>query len=134
MLLYFRHFALCMIKKILLGIVLNGIALYAVTKLVSDLRYTGGLMFFVIAAIIIGTLNTFVKPLMKLLSFPIVLLTAGLFSFVINVIIFWLTVKVVNGIHFSDVSMTVGSVWAYVIAALVFGIVNWVIHILVPNK
>ncbi len=123
-----------MLKKILIGIVLNGIALYAVAKLVTDLQYTGGFMFFLIGGVIIGTLNTFVKPLMKLLSFPVVMLTAGLFSFVINVIIFWLTVKVVNGIHFSDVTVTVGSIWTYFIAALVFGIMNWILHILIPNK
>ncbi|MCL4405707.1 MAG: phage holin family protein [Firmicutes bacterium] len=123
-----------MIKKILLGIVLNGLALFVVAKLLSDLQYTGGFMFFLIGGVIIGVLNTFVKPLMKLLSFPVVMLTAGLFSFVINVIIFWLTVKVVNGIHFSDVTVTVGSVWTYFIAALIFGIINWVLHILVPNK
>ncbi len=123
-----------MLKKILIGIVLNGIALYVVTKLVSDLTYTGGFTFFLIGGAIIGVLNTFVKPLMKLLSFPIVLLTAGLFSLVINVIIFWLTVKVVNGIHFSDVSVAVGSVWTYFIAALVFGLINWILHILIHNK
>lgn len=123
-----------MLKKILLGIVLNGLTLFAVTKMVADLQYTGGFMFFAIGGVIIGVLNTFVKPLMKLLSFPIVILTAGLFSFVINVIIFWLTVKVVNGIHFSDVTVAVGSIWTYFIAALVFGIINWILHILIPNK
>jgi putative membrane protein len=123
-----------MFKKILLGIVLNGLALYVVTQMVSDIQYTGGFVFFLIGGVIIGTLNTFVKPLMKLLSFPIVFMTAGLFSFVINVIIFWLTVKVVNGIHFADVTVTIGSIWTYVIAALVFGIINWILHLLVPNK
>ena len=123
-----------MFKKILLGIVLNSLALFAVTKMIADLQFTGGFMFFLIGGVIIGVLNTFVKPLMKLLSFPIVMVTAGLFSFVINVIIFWLTVKVLNGIHFSDVTVTVGSVWTYFIAALVFGIINWILHILVPNK
>ncbi len=123
-----------MIKKILLGIVLNGLALYVVTQLLNDIQYTGGFVFFLIGGLIIGTLNTFVKPLMKLLSFPIVFMTAGLFSFVINVIIFWLTVKVVNGIHFADVTVTIGSIWTYVIAALVFGIINWILHLLVPNK
>lgn len=123
-----------MIKKILIGIVLNGLALYVVAKLVSDLQYTGGWEFFALGGIIIGVLNTFVKPLMKLLSFPIILLTAGLFSLVINVIIFWLTVKVINGIHISGVTVAVGSVWTYLIAAIVFGIINWVLHILIPNK
>ncbi len=123
-----------MFKKILVGVVFDGLALFAVTKLVTDLQYTGGWMFFLIGGVIIGVLNAFVKPLMKILSFPIVLLTAGLFSLVINVVIFWLTVKLVNGIHFSGVTVIVGSVWTYFIAALIFGIVNWILHILVPNN
>lgn len=123
-----------MFKKILIGIVLNGLALFAMTKLVTDIQYTGGFMFFLLGGIIIGVLNTFVKPLMKLLSFPLVLLTAGLFSFVINVIIFWLTIKVLNGIHFSGVTVTVGSLLTYIIAAFVFGLINWVLHILIRNK
>ena len=123
-----------MFKKMLIGVVLNGVALYAMTKLVTDLQYTGGVKFFVIGGLVIGVLNTFVKPLMKILSFPIVLLTAGLFSLVINVIIFALTIKIVNGIQFSDVTATVGSVWTYFAAALIFGIVNWILHIFIHNK
>ena len=123
-----------MLKKIIIGIVLNSLALFVVSKLVSDLTYTGGPAFFLVAGAIIGLLNVFVKPLMKILSFPIVLLTAGLFSLVINAVIFWLTVKLVNGIHFQDVTMAVGGVWTYFIAALVFGIINWILNILVHNK
>ena len=123
-----------MLKKIIIGVVLNSLALFGVYKLVGDITYTGGVWFFLIGGAIIGVLNTFVKPLMKLLSLPVLLLTFGLFSLVINAVIFYLTVKVVNGIHFQDVSVVVGSVWTYFIAALVFGIINWILHILVSNK
>ena len=123
-----------MLKKIIIGVVLNSVALFGVYKLVGDITYTGGAWFFLIGGVIIGVLNTFVKPLMKLLSLPVLLLTFGLFSLVINAVIFYLTVKVVNGIHFQDVSVVVGSVWTYFIAALVFGIINWILHILVSNK
>lgn len=123
-----------MLKKILLGVVLNIIALYVVVKFVPDITYTGGATFFVITGLIIGLLNFFVKPLMKVLSFPVIFLTAGLFSLVINVIIFWLTIKVVNAINFQGVTVAVGSIWTYFIAALVFGIINWILHILIPNK
>ncbi len=124
-----------MIKKILLGIVLNGLALYGVVYfLPKDILYTGGFLFFVVGGFILGFLNTFVKPLMKLLSFPFVLMTAGLFLIVINVIIFWLTTKLVNAIHISGVTVTVTSPWTYAIAAIVFGLVNWVLHLLIKNK
>ncbi len=123
-----------MIKKIIIGVVLNAVALYAVTYFLTDIQYTGGIVFFLIAGFIIGFLNVFVKPLMKLLSFPIMLLTVGLFSLVINAIIFWLTMKVVNGIHFSDVSVIIQSSVTYLIAGIVFGIVNWVLHLFIHNK
>jgi putative membrane protein len=123
-----------MIKKIILGIILNGLALYGVTLLLNDIHYTGGVKFFLVGGFIIGFLNVFVKPLMKLLSFPLLLMTVGLFTIVINAIIFWLTVKIVNGIHLSDISVIISSTWTYLIASVVFGLVNWVIHIFIRNK
>ena len=124
-----------MIKKVLLGVVLNALALYGVIYFMpKEITYTGGFLFFLVGGFIIGILNTFVKPIMKLLSFPFVLMTAGLFTIVINAIIFWLTTKLVNGIHISDVTVTVTSPWTYAIAAIVFGLLNWVIHVFIKNK
>ncbi len=123
-----------MLKKILLGVILNGLALYGVTQFLTGIHYTGGLKFFVIGGIVIGVLNTFVKPLMKIISFPVVFLTAGLFIWVINVFIFWLTVKIVNGISIGDVSVAVNGLLNYIIAALVFAILNWLLHLVIRNK
>lgn len=123
-----------MLKRIVLGIILNALALYAVTFLLSDIHYSGGLKFFVIGGFIIGLLNVLVKPLMKLLSFPLLVMSVGLFSIVINTIIFWLTMKIVNGIHISEVSVIISSAWTYVFAAFFFGVVNWFIHLLIRNK
>ncbi len=117
-----------MVKKIVLGVVSNALALYAVTWLLADVTYTGGIKFFLLGGFIIGILNTFVKPLMKLLSLPIVFLTAGLFIFVINTVIFWLTVKMVNGINLTDVAVNIQNPLTYFLAALVFGLVNWILN------
>lgn len=123
-----------MIKKIILGVILNALALYGVTYFLPDIQYTGGILFFLVSGFIIGFLNTFVKPLMKILSFPLMLMTIGLFSLVINAIVFWLTMKIVNGIHIADVSVVINSPWTYLIAGVVFGLLNWVIHIFIRNK
>ncbi len=123
-----------MIKKIILGVVLNGLALYGVTFLLTDIQYTGGFKFFLLGGLIIGFLNTFIKPLMKILSFPLMLMTVGLFSLVINAIIFWLTTRIVNAINIADISVTIESSWTYLIAGIVFGLVNWLIHIFIRNK
>ena len=123
-----------MIKKIIIGVILNALALYAVTWFLTDIQYTGGVKFFLVAGFLIGFLNVFVKPLMKLLSFPLMLMTVGLFSLVINAIIFYLTMRFVNVIHLSDVSVTISSSMTYLIAGVVFGIFNWVIHLFIRNK
>ncbi|HLG26095.1 MAG TPA: phage holin family protein [Candidatus Gracilibacteria bacterium] len=124
-----------MFQKIIIGVVLNGLALYLVTKfLPGEVQYTGGIAFFLIAGFIIGLLNVFVKPLMKILSFPLMLMTIGLFSLVINAIIFWLTMKLVNVISIADVTVTISGAWTYLVAAIVFGLVNWVLHMFIHNK
>lgn len=123
-----------MLKKILLGIILNGLALYGVTYILTDIHYTGGFKFFVVAGFIIGFLNAFVRPLMKLLSFPLVFLTAGLFTIVINIIIFWLSIRVTNLIHAGDVTVAISSPLTYIVAAIIFGLLNWIIHLLISNK
>jgi len=123
-----------MLKKIIIGVVLNALAMYLVTKFFHDIQYTGGMVFFVVSGAVIGVLNTFVKPLMKLLSFPLVLMTVGLFTLVINAIIFWLTVKVVNAMSIADVTVVISSAWTYIWAALVFGLVNWGLHVIIHNK
>lgn len=121
-------------KRIIFGIILNGLALYAVTYLLPDVQYTGGIRFFIIGGLVIGFLNAFIKPLMKLLSLPIIFLTVGLFSWVINIIIFWLTVQATNAIHVSSVSVHVSGALTYVLAAIIFAATNWVLHLIIRNK
>lgn len=121
-------------KKIIVGIVLNAIALYLVTIILKDIHYTGGVQFFLIAGLIIGTLNTFIRPLMKLLSLPLMIISLGLFTIVINVIIFWLTMKIVDVIPVSDISVTIENPWTYLVAAFFFGFINWIIHRIIHNK
>lgn len=123
-----------MLNKMIVGVVLNGLALYLVTKFFPDVQYTGGIAFFVLGGLIIGVLNTFVKPLMKLLSFPFILATVGLFILVINAVLFWLTMKAVNVISIADISVTISDPWTYFWGALVFGLVNWLLHIFIHKK
>lgn len=53
----------------------------------------------VIVAVVLGILNTFLKPLLQILALPITILTLGLFYFVINVLIVYLTSYLVDGFH-----------------------------------
>ena len=54
-----------------------------------------------VAALVLGLLNTLVRPLLVLLTLPVTLLTLGLFLFVINALMFWAAASVLEGLHVS---------------------------------
>ena len=63
-----------------------------------------------IAAFVLGLLNTLVRPLLVLLTLPVTLITLGLFLFVINALMFWAAASVLQGFHVNGfVAALVGS-------------------------
>jgi putative membrane protein len=63
-----------------------------------------------IAALVLGLLNTIVRPLLVLLTLPVTLITLGLFLFVINALMFWAAASVLDGFNVNGfVSALVGS-------------------------
>lgn len=123
-----------LIKKIILGIILNGLALYLLTLAIVEIQYTGGIKFFVIGGLIVGILNTFVKPILKILTFPLIFLTVGLFMIVINAFILWFLSYFLGVIQFRDVTLIFPNLGSYVIGAVAFGLINWAEHLIIKNK
>lgn len=119
-----------MLKKILLGIIANGAALYGVTYFMPEIRYTGGIAFFVFGGVTMGLINTVLKPILKLLMLPLQIITLGLSLIVLNGIIFWIFSAVLDIIAVADIRLVVAATKDYFIAGFVFGIVNWVLHVL----
>jgi len=121
-------------KKALIGIILNSFALYATTQLVESITHSGGLKLFVIGGVIIGLLNTFIKPFIKLLSFPLIFITGGLFLIIINMAILWLTGELLSVLEFDNVLLQFEGIGTYIISAIVFGVVNWAEHLIIKNR
>lgn len=124
--------------KILWNLALNIGALAAVVWLLRDVRFAefvdspgAKLRALVIAGIFIGILNMIVKPLLQLMSLPLIILTFGLFLLLINTFIFYLTIQLMRGGE-----IIVASGLAYLVGALVFSIVNTVEHVVLgpPRK
>lgn len=115
-----------MLKRALIGIVLNGLLLYFLVEYLDEITGTGGVKLFIIGGIIIGLLNTFVKPLLKILSLPFVIVTAGLFLIVVNAVILFVAQWLINTMAFRDVSLVFAGLGAYLVAAIVMGLFNFV--------
>ena len=75
-----------------------------------------------IAAIVLGALNLFVRPILLVLTLPITVVTLGLFSFVINALLVMLASVIVPGFFVSDF-------WAALLFALALAVINWVFHL-----
>lgn len=116
------------LKKILFPLAFNMGALYVVTQLIEGVTYTGGWVFFAVAGLTIGLLNVLVKPFLKFLSIPLILFSGGLFLIVINAAILWLTDQLLEIFDFTNIDFQIEGVVSLVLAALVFGLVNWFEH------
>ena len=100
-------------------LILNAIALIAVAYLVPGIHVSGPLGALV-AALILGIVNAIVRPILVILSLPLEIITLGLFTLVINALLFWF----VGALH---VGLDVDGFWPAFWGAIVMWIVSWVL-------
>ena len=78
--------------KLILRIVINAVAIWLTSMLLSGFSFSGSVLNLIVVAIIFGLVNALVRPIVKLLTLPINVLTLGLFTLVINTLMLMLTV------------------------------------------
>lgn len=94
-------------QGLLLRWVLNAVALWLTSVLIRGIVVEGVFPLFV-AALVLGALNTFLRPLLLVATLPINLLTLGLFTFVINGLMLWMTGSIVPGFRVTGFWSAVG--------------------------
>jgi putative membrane protein len=99
------------------------VALYAAFYLVPGFTVTGSWEQYLIAGFILALLNLLVRPVLKLISFPLIILTLGLFTFVINMLILWL-------LDYLVAFVTIESLFALVLATIIVSIVNLIFSLI----
>lgn len=104
----------------------NALALLAVAYLLPGIR-VDGFGSALIAALVLGLINTLVRPLLILLTLPATVLTMGLFILVINGLLFWFAGSVLRGFE-------VSGFWVGVLGALLYSIISYVLSLLVPPR
>jgi putative membrane protein len=76
--------------RILLRILLNGAGLWAAAELLPGIHWDGGWQYLFVAGFVVGLINVLVRPIVTMLSCPLLVLTLGLFYLVINGAMLWL--------------------------------------------
>ena len=113
--------------RLLIVWLINAAALFALPYLMSSIN-VDSFMVALIAALVLGLINTFIRPLLVLLTLPATLLSLGLFIFVINGLLFWFVGSYVPGFH-------VAGFWSGVGGAILYSIISWALSaILLPGK
>jgi putative membrane protein len=107
--------------SILVRLVVNAVALWAAVRLVSGVRFDGSVLAFAGVALVFGVVNAVLKPLLALFSIPLLLLTLGLFTLVINAIVLWATAGLSGAL---GLGFQVDGFGAAFLGALVVSIVN----------
>ena len=102
--------------KLLTKVLLTALTLLIVAEYVPGIT-VDGLYPAIIAAIILGLLNVFVRPILLILTFPITILTVGLFVIVINAALFWYAASFIDG-------FAVASFWGAFLGSLIVSIVS----------
>jgi putative membrane protein len=109
--------------KILLSIVANAVALAATAYVVPGITFGGSWVQLLLAGAIFGLLNLIVRPIVLVLALPALVLTLGLFYFVLNGLLLWGFSQFMPGYN-------VDGLWAGILGSLVVMVVNWVVHAL----
>jgi putative membrane protein len=138
------------LQSFILHLLANAAGLYVVDYVVPDFCFVtdrslaacpadveAGIWAFVIGGFVLGLLNVFVKPVLKLISMPINFLSMGLFMFVVNAVVLALLVWLVNTLTISSTAILVAgnSAWlTYLYAAIVLGLFNLATHWLVKSR
>lgn len=116
--------------KLLVRLFVNAIALWAAVQLVPGLRYEGGTLTLLLVALIFGVVNALVRPLITLLTCPLIIATLGLFVLVINGIMLALTAWLSR---LFELGFYVDSFWAALLGALVISIVSAILSLFVAD-
>jgi putative membrane protein len=100
--------------------VINTVAVMVAANVVPGIAY-GGLTALLVASLLLGILNVILRPLLLLLSLPLVILTLGLFVWVINAVLLYFVGQLVKSFHVADF-------WSAMWGALIISVVSLVLN------
>jgi putative membrane protein len=111
--------------RILLSWIANAIVLWVVTALLTKVTYSG-VGHLILAAAIFGILNTFLKPVVRLLTLPLAIVTLGIAWFFVSMLMLWLTSALVAG-------FAIHGFWTLVLATIIVWVVNLVLDAVIGS-
>ncbi len=117
--------------KFIVRWLINAVGLYAAVWVVPGIDYLGDWTGIIWLALIIGLLNALVRPLLKFLTCPLIILTLGLFTLIINTGMLLLTRSI--GQYFG-IGLSVDGFWSALLGSLVMSVVSIVMSVIFRDE
>ncbi|MEU9110652.1 phage holin family protein [Streptomyces sp. NPDC048483] len=123
-------------KHFLVKTIANAAALAVAIWLLKDITLTGDntgrkILTLILVALIFGLVNFIVKPVVKLLSFPLFVLTLGLITLVVNALMLLLTSVLADSF---DLAFRVDGFWTAALGGVIISVVSWAMHMILPDN
>ena len=116
--------------RFLTRLLVNAAALWVATRLVSGVTFSGDWLSFFGVALVFGVINAFIRPVLKILTFPLIIVTLGMFALVVNGLMLWLTSSLSERL---GLGFHVSGFWPAFWGALVVSIVSVFLSMFVPD-
>lgn len=117
--------------KFIVRLLITAVALWVAVLLVPGIEHSGDSAKLLGVALVFGVVNATIRPILKLLTCPLVLLTLGLFIFVLNALMLWLTGYISQSLN---LGFGVDGFLPALLGGIVVGIVSTVLNIMVGDK
>ncbi|MET7484966.1 phage holin family protein [Streptomyces sp. NPDC005538] len=122
-------------KNFLVKTIANAGALAVAVWLLDKITLTGDSTFkkvwtLILVALVFGLVNFLVKPIVKVLTFPLFILTLGLITLVVNALMLLLTSWLADKL---DLSFHVDGFWTAVLGGLIISVVSWALNVVLPE-
>ena len=111
-------------------LLINAAALWAATRLVPGISFDGDWRLLFVVALVFGVLNVSVRPVLMLLTLPFLIVTLGLFTFVLNALMLWLTSAISDAL---GLGFHVEGFGAAFLGALVVSVVSFMLSLFVAS-
>ncbi|KKP29252.1 MAG: hypothetical protein UR15_C0019G0014 [Parcubacteria group bacterium GW2011_GWA2_31_28] len=111
----------------IIQIIANAFAIYLADSFIEGVEFAGDIWLLLIAGLILGILNFILKPILKVISAPLIILTLGIFTIIINIFILWLLQTLLP-------ELNIIGFWAYIWVLIIVSVLNFSIHSLTGKR
>jgi len=117
--------------RLLIRLLVNAAALWVATQIVTGVTYRGDVLPFLGVALVFGVVNSLIRPVLKFFTFPLIILTFGIFALIVNALMLWLTSTLAGTL---GLGFHVGGFWAAFWGALVVSVVSTLLNFLFRER